>query len=57
LLEGSRKLTAQEEHALAVECFGLLYEFIDHMEKGEEIVVADEVGRDVIKSAGHSSIL
>src|SRR5712692_910872 len=44
LLEDSRKLTEQEEHALAVECFGLLYELIDHMEKGEEIVFADEFG-------------
>ena len=44
LLEDSRKLTEQEEHALAVECFGLLYELIDHMEKGEEIVFADELG-------------
>ncbi len=44
LLEDSTKLTKHEEHALAVECFGLLYELIDHMEKGEEIVFADEFG-------------
>jgi hypothetical protein len=44
LREGSRKLTEQEEHALAVACCGLLYEFIDHMEKGEEMMFADEVG-------------
>jgi hypothetical protein len=44
LLEDSRKLTKQGEHALAVECFGLLYELIEHMEKGDEIVFADEVG-------------
>ena len=44
LLEDSRKLTEQEEHALAVECFGLLYELIEHMERGDEIVFADECG-------------
>jgi hypothetical protein len=44
LLEDSSKLTEQEEHALAVACFGLLYELIDYMETGEEIVFADEVG-------------
>jgi hypothetical protein len=44
LLEESAKLTAQGEHSVAVECFGLLYELIGHMEKGEEIVFADEVG-------------
>jgi hypothetical protein len=44
LLAGSRTLTEPEEHALAVECFGLLYEFVDHIDKGEEIAFVDKVG-------------
>ena len=44
LLSDSAKLTVQGDHALAVECFGLLYQLIGHMEKGEEIVFADELG-------------
>ena len=44
LLVDSAKLTVQGEHTLAVECFGRLYQLIERMEKGEEIVFADEVG-------------
>jgi len=44
LLADSAKLTVQGDHALAVECFGLLYQLIGRMEKGEEIVFADELG-------------
>ena len=43
-LKRSAKLTEQEDHAQAVECFTLLYELIDTMERGEEIVFADECG-------------
>ncbi len=43
-LRDSSQLTAREEHALAVECFGLLYHIIDKMEDGEEIVFAEELG-------------
>jgi hypothetical protein len=44
LLADSAKLTVQGDHALAVECFGLLYQLIGRMEKGEELVFADELG-------------
>ena len=44
LLAESAKLSAQGEHILAVECFGLLYQLIGRMEKGDEIVFADELG-------------
>jgi hypothetical protein len=44
LLQESARLTVQGEHSLAVECFGLLYQLIGRMEKGEEMVFADEVG-------------
>ena len=44
VLEESTKLSEQEEHALAVDCFALLYDLIEHMEMGEEIVFADELG-------------
>jgi hypothetical protein len=43
-LQESLELTAQGEHARAVECFGLLYGLIHAMESGEEIVFADELG-------------
>ncbi len=45
-LKASRQLTAQGDHAAwlrhAVACSGILYELIDAMESGEEIVFADE---------------
>ena len=43
-LKRSAKLTEQEDHVQAVECFTLLYALIDTMERGEEIVFADEYG-------------
>ena len=43
-LKRSAKLTEQEDHAQAVECFTLLYDLINTMERGEEIVFADECG-------------
>jgi hypothetical protein len=44
LLKASSQLTAQGGHLHAVTCFGILYELIDAMESGEEIVFADEIG-------------
>lgn len=43
-LESSSQLTEQGHHSLAKQCFELLYELIDKMEAGEEIVFADELG-------------
>ncbi len=46
-LEASCQLTAQGDAASlnhAVVCFSILYELIDAMESGEEIVFADEIG-------------
>jgi hypothetical protein len=43
-LESSSQLTIQGHHSLAIQCFELLYELIDEMESGEEIVFADELG-------------
>ncbi len=44
LLQDSCQLTAQEAYRHAVACFGLLYELIEEMERGEEIVFGDEIG-------------
>lgn len=44
LLEGSSKLTKQGDHSNAVKCFSILYELIDAMEEGKEIVFAEECG-------------
>ena len=44
LLQASAQLTMQEDHLHAVICFGILYELIDRMEDGEEIVFGDEIG-------------
>ena len=44
LLKASCQLTAQGDHLHAVACFSILYELIDAMESGEEIVFADEIG-------------
>lgn len=44
LLQDSCQLTAQQEYQQAVACFGLLYELIDEMEHGEEMVFGDEIG-------------
>ena len=43
-LEESAVLTGQGDHELAVQCFTLLYDLIDKMEDGEEIVFAHELG-------------
>jgi hypothetical protein len=44
LLQASTQLTKQEEHSSAVKSFKILYELIDKMEDGEEIIFADEYG-------------
>lgn len=38
------ELVEEEEYETALHCFKLLYELIDRMEEGEEIVFADELG-------------
>lgn len=43
-LQASAQLTARGEHQHAVACFGILYELIETMENGDEIVFADELG-------------
>ena len=43
-LQASAQLTARGEHRHAVACFGILYELIETMENGDEIVFADELG-------------
>lgn len=44
LLADSTQLSTHGEHAVAVECFGLLYGLIEQMEEGDEIVFAHELG-------------
>jgi hypothetical protein len=44
LFASSTQLTQQKDHQLATACFGLLFELIDAMESGKEIVFADEYG-------------
>lgn len=44
LLSDSSHLTQQGEHEWAVACFQILYDLIDVMESGEEIVFAEELG-------------
>jgi hypothetical protein len=44
LLQGSLHLSEQGEHEWAVACFRILYDLIETMESGEEIVFADELG-------------
>lgn len=44
LLQASCQLTARKDHRHAVICFGILYELIDAMEEGAEIVFGDESG-------------
>jgi hypothetical protein len=44
LLQSSTQLTKQEEHLSAVKSFKILYELINRMENGEEIIFADEYG-------------
>jgi hypothetical protein len=44
LLGDSARLSQQGDHAGAVACFGILYELVEAMGRGEEIVFADEYG-------------
>jgi len=44
LLLGSMRLTEQNDHQIAVDCFSILFDLIDKMEDGEEIIFADEYG-------------
>lgn len=44
LLKQSVQLTNQGDHKWAVRCFDLLFDLIEKMESGEEIVFADEMG-------------
>lgn len=44
LLKASAQLTEQGDHLHAVACFDVLYELIDAMESGDEIVFAEEYG-------------
>jgi hypothetical protein len=44
LLQFSAQLAKQKEHAAAVESFKILYELIEKMEYGDEIIFADEYG-------------
>ena len=44
LLQQATQLTGQGDHALAEKCFSLLFELIEKMESGEEIVFAHEMG-------------
>jgi len=44
LLENSARLSKQGEHSLAVQCFMPLYELIEAVDSGCEIVFADELG-------------
>lgn len=43
-LKVTTQLSRQGDHRDAVECFKILYSLIDTMERGEEIVFADELG-------------
>jgi hypothetical protein len=44
LLKACCQLTRQADHLHAVTCFGILYELIEALESGEEIVFGDEIG-------------
>ena len=44
LLSSSTQLSKQGDHAVAIECFAILYDLISDMDSGEEIVFADEYG-------------
>lgn len=44
LLQASAGLTKQKEYSHAIACFEILYELIERMERGQEIVFADELG-------------
>jgi hypothetical protein len=44
LLKACGQLTEQEEHLHAVACFGILYELLEALDSGEQIVFGDEIG-------------
>lgn len=44
LLGDAAMVSEKGNHHLAVQCFGILYELINRMEDGEEIIFADEYG-------------
>jgi hypothetical protein len=44
LLGDTAKVSEKGSHELAVECFKILYELIDKMQDGDDIVFADEYG-------------
>ena len=44
LLGDSARLSEQGDHVRAVECFRVLYELVERMESGDDIVFADEYG-------------
>jgi hypothetical protein len=44
LLEAATRVSMNGKHAVAVECFKILYKLIDEMLEGEEIIFADEYG-------------
>jgi len=43
-LDESSRLVEKEKYDLAINCFDLLFDLIDHMENGEDIIFADEYG-------------
>jgi hypothetical protein len=43
-LESATKVSKKGNHKIAVECFKILYELIDEMVEGDEIIFADEYG-------------
>jgi len=48
-LKASTQLTHRGDHLHAVACFDILYQLIAAMERGEEIVFADEIGSWMIQ--------
>jgi len=40
----STQLTKQKDHSCAIDCFSMLYDLIEKMENGDEIIFADEYG-------------
>jgi hypothetical protein len=48
LLAASVQISARGDHEQAAACFWILYELIEAMERGKEIVFADEYGRWMI---------
>jgi hypothetical protein len=44
LLKQAMRLTGQGDHVSSIKCFNLLFELIEKMDAGEEIIFAEEVG-------------